>query len=312
MNVSIILLVGCSILLLGAAVITILSVKKRRAHQQEVAEQTRKKDMFIDSLPTIESSLVDDEGDLRNITSKTASEINVLLNDAEESLGLRADIEECRGHLAKINNNDINAIKAYRRSVELDASRYDAHLHLGLLLEGEEGIPHLNYASQHYTEKHELLYQIANRFDNAGKLTDAVKWYKKSIDKDASHAESHHKIALALQKLGHIHIAKKHFKEAIRHNPMDTDAMVDLGSLLIEHQSWDEGEELIKEAIKANPNNNYPYIMLSAIHSARNEHEKAKQYTEKAETITMELKIKNASLQARGKETQANSNKRMH
>jgi tetratricopeptide (TPR) repeat protein len=88
----------------------------------------------------------------------------------------------------------------------------------------------------------------------AGRLGDAIGWYRKVLTAAPSLAEAHHNLGIALKGLGKIKQAIVCYDQALALNPLYADAHNSRGNALADLGDWDHAIAAFRQAIAVAPN----------------------------------------------------------
>jgi tetratricopeptide (TPR) repeat protein len=106
------------------------------------------------------------------------------------------------------------AMAAYRRALELDASLPDAHLNLGRLLhergETAEAESHYRQALAVRPEDATAAFNLGVALQDLGRLRDAAKAYEAALGNEPGYADAHYNLAGIYEKLGEKESAFRH------------------------------------------------------------------------------------------------------
>jgi len=106
------------------------------------------------------------------------------------------------------------AMAAYRRALELDASLPDAHLNLGRLLhergETAEAESHYRQALAVRPEDATAAFNLGVALQDLGHLRDAAKAYEAALGSEPGYADAHYNLAGVYEKLGEKESAFRH------------------------------------------------------------------------------------------------------
>jgi tetratricopeptide (TPR) repeat protein len=164
----------------------------------------------------------------------------------ERTLELLPDLRLARRSLADIHFGEADrraqrgeraqAIAGYRRGLELDPGRAQAHANLGSLLiqagDLEGAARHLQRAltlDPRQARAHNLL---GNLFAERGQLEDAVRHYEQAVGLDSGLADAHYKLGLLLAQAHDLPGARRHLEDAVRLLPDFPGAHRQLGEVL--------------------------------------------------------------------------------
>jgi tetratricopeptide (TPR) repeat protein len=178
------------------------------------------------------------------------------------------------------------AIKEFRRAVEIDPAFVEAHTNLGhfLALQGSrrEAIAHLRQALEvdpAFANAHNTL---GNVLADAGELDDAIEHFRTVLQKDPQSAMAHYNLARVLAKRGNVEEAMAHYRMALTINPADADIHNNLGLLLQSRGSLDEAIGQFREALRVNPKYAKGYFNLGKAVMQQERHDEAVHYFQQA------------------------------
>ena len=116
--------------------------------------------------------------------------------------------------------NQLQAIAAYERVLELDPEHAAAHINLGTLYYNRQDY---KAAEQHYQEalridpKYALAhFDLGNVLDETGRVTEAIKAYLAALQLAPTYADAHYNLALAYEKIKEPRKALKHWQAYVR------------------------------------------------------------------------------------------------
>jgi tetratricopeptide (TPR) repeat protein len=114
----------------------------------------------------------------------------------------------------------VEAIEAYKKAIELDATHAAAHINLGTLYYNRRDYVS---AEKHYRQAIEVdpryalaYFDLGNVLDETGRLQDAVKAYKDAITLASTYADAHYNLALAYEKMKQPRSALRHWRAYIK------------------------------------------------------------------------------------------------
>jgi tetratricopeptide (TPR) repeat protein len=119
-----------------------------------------------------------------------------------------------RGSELEYDDAPEEAMAAYRRALELDASLPDAHLNLGRLLhergETAEAERHYRQALAVRPEDATAAFNLGVALQDLGRLRDAAKAYETALCSEPGYADAHYNLAGIYEKLGEKESAFRH------------------------------------------------------------------------------------------------------
>ncbi len=206
---------------------------------------------------------------------------------AKDSAAHKMDL----GDLMFFNGNTEGAIRAYRRSIEIDPNFLDGHLRLlNMYVQKNDiqaAIDECNAILQIKPNHRDTLLALGNLLRLENDLDGASRAFQRAIDSGANPAMAHHALGLTLLQKGdfdgahqHVEEAMKHqkkfpeahltmgvikfkkgdktgcmdhFDEAIRQRPVNPEAHNAKGDILAADGKWKEAVEEYKKAVKDEP-----------------------------------------------------------
>jgi tetratricopeptide (TPR) repeat protein len=96
-------------------------------------------------------------------------------------------------------------------------------------------------------------YNFGNLLSQAGRTDEAVSYYRKALELNPNHAETHNNLGLLLESLGRTDEAITQYLKALEHNPK-VEAHNNLGTLLAKTGRTDEAMVHFLKALEINPN----------------------------------------------------------
>jgi predicted TPR repeat methyltransferase len=97
------------------------------------------------------------------------------------------------------------------------------------------------------------LVQLADSYQNAGRLDAAEQEYRKAITLHPSLACAHNNLGSLLQKAGRIAEATEHFSRAFKTSPRDVDVLFNLAKALCTQGQFQEANALYRDVISLKP-----------------------------------------------------------
>jgi len=163
-----------------------------------------------------------------------------------------------QGNKLKQEGNFIDAIAAYRRSIEIDSSMADAYYMTGLTLveigKGDEAITMfqktINLAPNFWQSYHKL----GDYLQEKGDLKQAVTYYQKSLTINSGYSWSYHNLGWALFKLGNVQEAVVNFKKATELESDNAVFFSSLGDGFKKLKKIDEAISSYQRSLLLNPN----------------------------------------------------------
>jgi tetratricopeptide (TPR) repeat protein len=178
------------------------------------------------------------------------------------------------------------AIKEFRRAVEIDPAFVEAQTNLGNFLarggSSQEAIVHLRRALEiepTFVNAHNTL---GNILADKGALDEAIQHFRKALQNDPQFAMAHYNLGRALARRGNVEEAMTHYRIALTINPVDADIHNNLGLLFQSRGSLDEAIGQFREALRVNPNYAKAYFNLGKAVMQQDRHGEAVQYFQQA------------------------------
>lgn len=201
-----------------------------------------------------------------NVNANTASDVLPDFPDAKTALAEG-------NRLFDINKTD-DAIRAYRKAVELDPDLGEAWFKLGVayaLIEREKELEAVNdqveYSPTPTPSKKEK--EAARTKDSEKAFENAVKAYKKQLSANAKDDVAHYNLGRAYDKLNEDEDALKSIREAVRLKPDSTEYQTGLGSILIKLAKYDEAVKVLKKALELDAENSQAEELLEKADAGR-------------------------------------------
>jgi len=117
-------------------------------------------------------------------------------------------------------SNQVQAISAYQRVLELDPGHAAAHINLGTLHYNRQDY---KLAEEHYRRaigidpRYALAYfDLGNVLDETGRVTDAIQAYHTALQLAPTYADAHYNLALAYEKIKQPRKALKHWQTYVK------------------------------------------------------------------------------------------------
>ena len=161
------------------------------------------------------------------------------------------------GVVAEALGNPDQAVRYYRRALDIDPGYAEPHNNLGVLLAGRG---ELDGAAKHFRAalKTDPDHARANNnlgiaLGSRGEFEPALLHFRRALAADPAYAEAHNNMAITLGSMGRFDEAIGHFRKAIEINPRYAEAQNNLGSLLGTQGQFDEAIKHFQAAIEADP-----------------------------------------------------------
>ncbi len=123
------------------------------------------------------------------------------LDDAEALIGRwqehapdNAHAEHSRGFLAELRGQPLDAVKSYRRAIQLDAEHVDARFRLGNVLldlaQAQEAVPHLRWLAERHPAYVAVLVDLARGLDQLGQQDEAEQLLARARGLGTNHPDT--------------------------------------------------------------------------------------------------------------------------
>jgi tetratricopeptide (TPR) repeat protein len=149
-----------------------------------------------------------------------------------------------------------DAIKQFRRAVNVERNSAEAHHHLAVALaaagSAEEALQRYEKALT-IRELAETHNNLAHLLDSLDRTDEAIAHYEKALAIKPAYAEAHNNLANALHKVGRSEEAFPHFRQAIALNPGYTAAYDNLGNALAALGRYEEAVAVFEKATAVRP-----------------------------------------------------------
>jgi tetratricopeptide (TPR) repeat protein len=178
------------------------------------------------------------------------------------------------GRIRAANGDLAAAVQSYRKACELFPAYGAAHYGLALAyrklgdMAGSEEQLKLHAAGQTLVPpvpdplRDELraldrgaasLLQRGVRFQEAGRLEDAIAEHEKALEYDPQYVQAHANLIILYGMTHQPQKAEEHFRAAVRLNPNHADSYYNYGVLLFDEGKYDEAEGMFRKAIGSIP-----------------------------------------------------------
>ena len=149
------------------------------------------------------------------------------------------------------------AAEAYRRSIEIQPGRSEAHNNLGNTLlrlgKAREAIEAFDRALQLQPDNQQALYNRAIALHNLGQFEAAVESYRRAVTLDPAFSAAWNNLGTSLQRLGKLSEALECLLRAVALTPDSPAAHNNLGTALQSVNRFEEAYECFRRAVELNP-----------------------------------------------------------
>ena len=194
------------------------------------------------------------------IASNTETNREIIAKAANEPLPVFTDADEALAAGDKLfdQNDNEKAVEAYRQAVKLNPDFADAYFKLGIaysLLEKEQkdaGVLTEKPTPAAKKGKKDAPVVLSNS-DKA--FENAVKAYKKILDKDPKNDVAQFNLGRAYNKLNQDTDAQKALTQAVKLKPDDGEYQTELGAILIKLAKYEDAIAPLKKAVELDADN---------------------------------------------------------
>ena len=146
------------------------------------------------------------------------------------------------------------AVRHYRRALEIDPAYAKAHNNFGVALamlgEFKEAMGHFRRALEVDAAYVEAHFNLGNLLARGGELEEAIRHYRRALEIDPKYAKAHNNLGIALAMLGDLEEAIGHFRKAVRYRPDFAEAHESLARALVQQGKKEEAIEHYQEALR--------------------------------------------------------------
>jgi len=163
------------------------------------------------------------------------------------------------------------AIREFRRAVEIDPAFVEAQTNLGHFLarrgSPQEAIVHLHRAlaiEPGFVNAHNSL---GNILADRGALDEAIQHFHRALQTNPRSAMTRYNLGRALAKRGDTEEAIAQYRQALEIDPADVDVHNNLGLLFLSRGNTDQAIEQFREALRVNPSYAKAYFNLGKVYA---------------------------------------------
>lgn len=155
--------------------------------------------------------------------------------------------------------------------------RIAAHTRLGQYELAEE----MFYLAQQLTDAcPNCFHHMAEALACSGRLDRAIYCWQRALEIEPDYPQARQRIAEAYRAQKQYEKARAFYVAELRHNPGNTDAMADLGDLLVDMDALDEAAAKFGLAAELEPRSARPHVMLGLIASQKGDPDTALRHLE--------------------------------
>ena len=170
------------------------------------------------------------------------------------------------GALLKIKGDISNAIKCFKKALQINKDYPEAHNNLAIafMAQGDSNAAIASYKTAlklnpNYPDAHN---NLGNTLRDKGDLTAAIASYKTALKLNPNYPDAHNNLGNALRDEGDSTAAIACYKNALQLNPNYPDAYINLGNALRDEGDLTAAIACYKNALQLNPNYPDAYINL--------------------------------------------------
>ena len=143
-----------------------------------------------------------------------------------------------------------------RKAIELNATEYQYHYHLGAILSAQKNFP------------------------------GAVGAFKKALALKGDHAESHLRLGQAQEAQDKFDLAQESYREAVKANPRMPEAYNALGTLYLRFEKYAQAAQVLRNSIENAPSFSPNYRALGLVYQAQKRYDDAIREFEKSLSLS--------------------------
>lgn len=173
------------------------------------------------------------------------------------------------------------AVLSYKKVIELNDKKDEAHLGLGLVYLSmrryKEAMPSLEKAIQLNSDLAEYYYQIGNIYESLKEYTKACEAYGKFLDsKPEKPGEAYYHLGLCRREMGDYENAITAFQGALKENPQDVKINQDLAQSFLKAAQYEKAGEIYKYLAQLEPDDaTLYYRTILSMYNEAKMHDKA-------------------------------------
>lgn len=130
--------------------------------------------------------------------------------------------------------------------------------------------------------------QLGEELFSQGKFEEAMNCFQTAIESNPLDLEALNDLGVVSMKLGRGENAEQYFLKAIEINDDFLDAHLNLAQYYIEENMWDKASYHLKKTLDANPENIALVKQLAFIHTKMGRHEEARKIVEASKSINLQ------------------------
>lgn len=191
------------------------------------------------------------------------------ITETEDDKEVWFDIGELYEHI----EYHTDAIRAFRKALELDEDYADAHKALGDMLYDleryEESLGHLETAVDQFPDDASLQRKLARAYHRAGMIDSAIAQYSRIVDEQPENITAYYNLAGAYRIAEKYQEALNTLLELEQIEPNNPQVHLRLADIYIAMERYDNAENAAREAMQLEPDLYEPYRLLTQIYQTR-------------------------------------------
>ncbi len=152
-----------------------------------------------------------------------------------------------------------DAVREYRRAIDLDPSHSAALVNLGTVLhEGGQRVVAVTYYRRALAAEPDFVpahFNLGNALRANGQNDEAIRHYREAVRLEPSLGAAHNNLGEIMASRGQLTLALQHFREAVRLSPRSATALGNLGAALGVAGRMDEAVVHLRQALQIDPAN---------------------------------------------------------
>jgi tetratricopeptide (TPR) repeat protein len=152
-----------------------------------------------------------------------------------------------------------DAVREYRRAIDLDPRHSAALTNLGVILHEDGRIDEaVNYYQRALSAEPDFVpahFNLANALRSGGQNDVAIRHYREAVRLEPALGAAHNNLGEILASQGHMDLALGSFREAVRLSPRSPTALANLGAALGVMGRMEEAAAHLRQALEIDPGN---------------------------------------------------------
>jgi tetratricopeptide (TPR) repeat protein len=168
----------------------------------------------------------------------------------------------------------LDAVRDFRRALELDPDNVDAHVALAASLTRlgklDEAHAHLARAIELAPQDQHAHEGLGNLLAEQGRFPAAADCFREAVRIDPELASAHFRLGVVLTDLGNLDEGIEHLADAVRLEPDDSRAVCSLGLALCRHGELHQAAIQYRRALELDPHSRVALLELASIRATSN------------------------------------------